>query len=158
MICVACNRKLKCWWKVWGCSCSGVISGIFTPEVKLKSVRLQGLDIQTPQILDSERLPRNSGFPLHPPNLSNILTSKQDVSVNINSSIYTHWVHLFPTLHPNWHSPRHKFTPIFQIQTSNVLDWEVDQTGKWISKNAPKKSKYGNPNWRTTLTIWDSEG
>ena len=24
-------------------------------------------------------------------------------------------------------------------------------TGKWISKNAPKKSKYGNHNWRTTL-------
>jgi len=33
----------------------------------------------------------------------------------------------------------------------NVSDWEDYQAGKWVSKNAPKKSKYGNHNSRTAL-------
>ena len=40
----------------------------------------------------------------------------------------------------------------------NVSDLEAYLTGKWMSKNAPKKLKYGNPNQRTTVRRRDLEG
>lgn len=40
----------------------------------------------------------------------------------------------------------------------NVLDLEAYLTGKWISKNAPKKLKYGNLNQRTTVRRRDLGG
>ena len=92
------TENLSAWWKVWGCSCLGVISGIFTSrgktqigEIAEMQQGLQSLTSKHRKYCDSERLPRSSRFLLQPGRISQIFRHPNRALV-INKILLLLWL------------------------------------------------------------------